>query len=33
MEQVEEAKRVLDQALVLPDDTEVTSAEDDDERN
>ena len=33
MEQVEEAKRVLDQALELPDDTEVTSAEDDDERN
>jgi hypothetical protein len=33
MEQVEEAKRVLDQALELPDDTKVTSAEDDDERN
>jgi hypothetical protein len=33
MEQVEEAKRLLDKALELPDDTEVTSAEDDDERN
>jgi hypothetical protein len=31
MEQAEEAKRVLDQTLELPDDAEVTSAEDDDE--
>jgi hypothetical protein len=26
-------KRALDQALELPDDTEITSAEDDDERD
>lgn len=32
-EQAEEAKRVLDQALELPDDDEATSAEDDDEAN
>jgi hypothetical protein len=31
LEQVEEAKRVLDQALELPDDADVTSSEDDEE--
>ena len=33
IEQVEEAKRVLEQALELPDDAEVTSAGDDNEPN
>jgi len=31
MEQLEEAKRLLDEALELPDDVDVTSAEDDGE--